>query len=461
MALASSIALVEYATYSPSTFPDSLNDFSFSQDDDSYESPDLDLDGVAIDSLTAGDPSILPEEKEQSDIVEKQPQPENFDRFRESDTEEIAVKSGDTLESILRGLGFDKTDIYLLSKSLSKVFNLRNMKVGQKITVRGRHDESGDLLLNGLELRQSYNYRVIVSRTDSGFKTERVEIPIKNVIRSISGIISPRCPDYSLKQCGVDTKVSAEALRVLSQFINIKTSKTPIDFEFLCKEFYDDSGTVVRSPVLLYISAFINGKIKRIYNFSDDGSNEYIDSDGTVLKTLVSSSSMLSPPLRIMKVTSRFGMRVHPITGRASMHRGVDLSAKIGTFVKAPASGIVQQVSTASGYGRYVMITHGNSVTTLYGHLSKALVRVGEQVFKGKLIALTGDSGRVRGAHLHYEVRKNGRSINPLLFIKQSPKKLSGRKLARFNQFKREINLQIVGLDPTSKNKVAKTRKYI
>ena len=187
--------------------------------------------------------------------------------------------------------------------------------------------------------------------------------------------------------------------------------------------------------------------------------NEYVDSSGMIIRTLASSKSMLNHPLSCMKITSKFGIRRHPISGKIKGHTGVDLSASIGTPIRAAASGVIVHASYYSGYGRYIKIKHSSAINTAYGHLSRIVVRNGQRVSQGQIIGYTGNSGYSTGPHLHYEVMKNGRFVNPMSFVKQEPQRLTGRKLHRFNQFKKEVNLQIVGLVPM-KNKAVLTKKY-
>ena len=360
----------------------------------------------------------------------------------------IVINRGDTIASAISNLGFAKTDVHLASKALSKVFNLRNLKIGQKITVRGKYDKSDKLSLDGFELRPDYRYKIVVSRRGSCFHAEKSEVSIKKVVKNISGCISPKSPSYSLKKCGVKSSVAVEALRGLSQVVNLRASRRPANFEFLYQDFYDEFGNVVKKSELLYASICINGQIKRVYKFNDNGTSEYIDANGVILKTLARSRSMLNQPLGSVKVTSPFGVRVHPVTGRIKKHAGVDFQAPVGTPVRAAAGGVVVRASPYSGYGRYINIKHSSSINTAYAHLSRIVVRNGQHVAQGQIIGYTGNTGVTTGCHLHYEVHKNGVPINPMSFVKQPPVKLTGDKLRRFNQFKRQVNMQVVGLTP-------------
>ncbi len=116
-------------------------------------------------------------------------------------------------------------------------------------------------------------------------------------------------------------------------------------------------------------------------------------------------------------LSSGFGYRRDPFTGRIKFHRGIDLCAPVGTPVIAPAAGIVRKVGRDRGFGLYLIIDHGYGIHTYYAHLHKVAVRPGRRVKRGQIIAYVGNSGRSTGPHLHYEVRVNGRPVNPFKFI--------------------------------------------
>ncbi len=112
-------------------------------------------------------------------------------------------------------------------------------------------------------------------------------------------------------------------------------------------------------------------------------------------------------------LTSYFGMRSSPYTGRRKMHEGLDIAANTGTRVTATADGVVVKATTEPGFGKVVMIDHGYGYRTIFGHNSKILVKAGTRVKRGDKIAEVGNTGRSTGSHLHYEVRLNGVPIDP------------------------------------------------
>ena len=113
------------------------------------------------------------------------------------------------------------------------------------------------------------------------------------------------------------------------------------------------------------------------------------------------------------RVGSGFGIRHHPIYKRRMHHDGIDFSAPVGTKVYAPGDGIVHYTGYNFGYGNKVIIDHGYGYRTVYAHLSKSMVRAGQRVKRGDIIALSGNTGVSTGPHLHYEIHKNNRKINP------------------------------------------------
>lgn len=138
-------------------------------------------------------------------------------------------------------------------------------------------------------------------------------------------------------------------------------------------------------------------------------------------------------PIEQMSLSSSYGMRVHPITGKLARHNGVDIPAPSGTPIYATADGIVGRAQRLGGYGNYVEIEHGNAIQTRYGHMSSYAVVPGQQVKKGDVIGYVGSTGRSTGNHLHYEVRIDGEPVNPMPFVRSDSMTiaaLTGDKLA-------------------------------
>lgn len=170
-----------------------------------------------------------------------------------------------------------------------------------------------------------------------------------------------------------------------------------------------------------------NGEnIKQLHEKLDNMSAQYkvqSNSYNTLIKMAQNKSKMLSsipaiqpiPNKNLRRIASGFGYRVDPIYKTRKMHKGIDFTAPTGTKIYATGDAVVQKVENKRwGYGRHVVLNHGYGYTTLYGHMSRVNVRVGQKVKRGQLIGLVGSTGKSTGAHLHYEVHKNGTAVNPV-----------------------------------------------
>ncbi len=125
-------------------------------------------------------------------------------------------------------------------------------------------------------------------------------------------------------------------------------------------------------------------------------------------------------PIASYTFTSAFGVRSDPFRGYAAMHAGIDLASPTGTPIYATADGIVGRAEWYGGYGNMVDIEHGKGIATRYGHMSKIVAHPGQRVMRGELIGYVGSTGRSTGSHLHYEVRIDGRAVNPIPFLQSA-----------------------------------------
>ena len=168
------------------------------------------------------------------------------------------------------------------------------------------------------------------------------------------------------------------------------------------------SGEVTRNA-LIYAEVDHEGRALRFYR-DPERADEFLDDEGRSL-----SRYLLRTPLANPRVTSAFGMRMHPLLGFMRMHRGVDFGAPIGTPVLAAADGEVDEVRVAGGYGRLVRLRHAGGWGTGYAHLSAWApgLHPGEQVRQGQVIGFVGSDGLSTGPHLHYEVYRAGVAVDP------------------------------------------------
>ena len=126
-------------------------------------------------------------------------------------------------------------------------------------------------------------------------------------------------------------------------------------------------------------------------------------------------------PVAEFSYSSGFGVRFDPFNGSAAMHAGVDMAGHQGEEIHATADGVISRAAWFGGYGNCVDVDHGKGISTRYGHMSRVLVQPGQMVRKGDVVGLMGSTGRSTGTHLHYEVRIDGRAVNPMPFLQSAP----------------------------------------
>ena len=442
LTLATLIACVQHKYSYKSIYGDQskLEEYIDSDEDDEELEPENDV-----------------EVQEESEIDENEqnttnlPVLENKNQEPVRSTNNIIVKKGENICTILRKQGISKNDALKVSSCISKVFKLKNIKTGLKMIINTKKSNN-IVTLEYLEFKPSPKYKIIVNKNKSKFIAIKENVKLKKIIHNVSGTINPKSIRNSLKKCNIEKKIEREAMSILKNVTNIPSVKRPINFDLVYEKYYDEENNNIENK-FLYIAAVIDGKIKRIYKFNNEGIEEYIHSDGTIIGN--SKGAMFIQPISYYKkISSKFGPRIHPITGRCKIHTGVDFSANNGTPVKAAASGTITKASYYSGYGNYVSINHSGNLKTAYAHLSRILVKNGQYVKQGQIIAYSGNSGNSTGPHLHYEVIKNGKHINPLSFVPKQPRQLTGKRLAQFNHFKHSLNLRIAKLNSKHINNI-------
>ena len=189
---------------------------------------------------------------------------------------------------------------------------------------------------------------------------------------------------------------------------------------------------------LLYVTLTLGGTSRELYRFrGDDGSIEFYDPEGETGKRFLTRRPVQGGG----RLASRFGYRIHPIFKTRKLHTGVDFASPLGTPIYAAGDGIVDRAQWVSGYGKYIELTHVNGYETAYGHMSRIAdgIKPGVAVRQGQVIGYVGSTGNSTGNHLHFEVRVNGRPVDPLSVKLPRDKALPAQSQAAFAQTVRQI----------------------
>ena len=344
---------------------------------------------------------------------------------------EIEVKQGQTFSSILNNYNFLDRKIFEINTELSKFFDLRKLKVNQKIIFY--EDINNEVkkieIVVDLDtiLEISLNKEVKIKKTKLrkiSFE-ESKEFVILNSLYS-DGIKNNLSPDILIK-----------LIKLFSFDLDFQRD---IKVNTLVSVSYGGSEIVKNNKVeyndINYALISINGKKLEYFKFlTDDGYTDYFNRDGKNVK-----KSILKTPLDGARISSNFGMRKHPISGYNKMHKGVDFAAPTGTPIYAGGNGIVEFIGNNGGYGKYIRIRHNNEYKTAYAHLSRYEkgISKGVRVNQGETIGYVGSTGNSTGPHLHYEILYQNKHINPLKLKLPSGKILTGKELQRFkNEYKK------------------------
>ena len=172
---------------------------------------------------------------------------------------------------------------------------------------------------------------------------------------------------------------------------------------------------VLFSVYLSFNPTALNKTLNRVFDTTCDY-NLMLSDISSVIKRHTVGGKVFKMPVK-GEITSPFGKRISPDGKNEETHTGMDINAQEGTQVLSSYKGTVSRVEENEFYGKFIMIEHGKSLFSLYGHLSEQMVEVGDEVNESTVIGLSGNSGRSTGPHLHFEIRKNGECVNPEDYI--------------------------------------------
>jgi murein DD-endopeptidase MepM/ murein hydrolase activator NlpD len=344
-------------------------------------------------------------------------------RLAESGWQTVRVGKGENLGSIFDTLKIPATTLHDLLAATSAPNALTHLREGQELSFE--LDAKGNL--KTLRFDKDPGTRIDLA-LEGGKITENVKLrPLEKRVEIASGIITS-----SLYADGARAGLTAGSINTLANIFKydidfVEDLRDGDTFQVVYEEMWRDGQRVGTGDVIG--ATFTNrGHRYQAFGYAPNGSTEYFDESGRPLKKV-----LMRIPIEFARLSSTFGMRKHPVLGRMRAHKGVDYAARTGTPIMAAGDGKVAFVGWKNGFGRCVMIDHGQGRSTLYGHMSAwGKEKVGQRINQGSTIGYVGMSGLATGPHLHYEFRVNGVSVNPLTVTMPKPEPLSGAALVKF-----------------------------
>jgi murein DD-endopeptidase MepM/ murein hydrolase activator NlpD len=345
----------------------------------------------------------------------------------------VTAEPGDTLSDLLIHVGVASPEAHAAILALRKVFNPRDLKAGQDVTVSFAPDSAGlgEGRFIGLSLEPDATRAVGVQREDGQeFKAAEIKKTLTRELIRAEGSIDSSLYEAATK-AGLSSNVLSTMVRWLSYDVDFQREVQEGDtFSVLFERWFDETGRAVRDGEPSYIAMELSGTPILLYRHTTtDGLTEFFNHKGESVK-----KALLRTPADGTRLTSRFGMRRHPILGYDRMHKGIDFGLPMGAPILAAGDGVIEMAGRNGAYGNYLRIRHANGYATAYAHMSgyASGVRTGKRVSQGQVVGYVGSTGASTGPHLHYEVLVSGRQVNPLSIKMPSGRKLDGRELARF-----------------------------
>jgi murein DD-endopeptidase MepM/ murein hydrolase activator NlpD len=325
------------------------------------------------------------------------------------------TRSNDTAETLLKRLGlFDSTAAAFLRSNkdlhqslLSRPGRLMSVEANgnrglQKLTARWASKDADDTF-----------QRLTIERTDAGFTSRLESAPLVSVQALGSATISSSL-FAATDEASIPDAVAVQLAEIFSGQIDFSRSLRKGDRLSVVYETLQADGETLRSGKVLSAEFVNNGKSNQAVWFQDASASKgnYYSFDGNSLR-----KAFLASPLEFTRMSSGYGIRVHPITKDKKAHKGIDYAAPIGTPIRTVGDGVVEFAGVQRGYGNVIEIKHRDDKSTVFAHLSRIGVKKGQKVEQGDIIGAVGNTGFSTGPHLHFEFRVDGEHRDPLTLV--------------------------------------------
>ena len=377
-----------------------------------------------------------------------------------ADIKKTKLKKNENLSSALSRVKFSSKDISFIVNSIYKLKNGKNILSTLPVGMDIHYSIPTNVTGGALKLNFSKKRDIFVWQDfENNYLSKIFLRPTKSENTLIKGIIKSSLYLSAIKS-GVPENTLLEMISLLGFSVDFQREIREGDsFEIMfTKEIDLLKNRLMQTKPITYVSINLSGNKLGFYKYYDEyGIPQYYDKNGNSSKRTI-----MKTPINGAKLTSRYGNRKHPVLGYTKLHRGLDFAAPTGTPIFAAGDGIIEKAGWNGSYGRYIRIRHTGTYKTAYAHLSRIhkKIKIGSRVSQGKTIGYVGSSGRSTGAHLHYEVLRNNRQVNPMNIKLPAGKNISKEELSTFKKKVVEILNQKLVLEQKVENKKVATNSY-
>ncbi len=343
---------------------------------------------------------------------------------------------GDSFTRVLERAGVSRADAAQIGARLGGVLPLSDIAPGTRIDlILGRRAvRTMPRPVEAISLRARLDLRVEMERIDGNLVLRRIPIVVDNTPLRVRGRVGSSLY-RSARAAGAPASAVQDYLRVIGQQLAVNRDIGANDeFDIILDYRRAETGESETGKLLYAGMVRADGRQRlAMMPWTKDGRTQWFEASGVGQRRAGLARPTAGP------ITSQYGMRRHPILGYLRMHAGIDFGGGYGAPIYAVTDGMVSQAGRNGGYGNFVRINHGQGLASGYGHMSRIAVAAGQRVARGQLIGYIGSTGLSTGPHLHYELYRNGRTINPNSVAFVTRALLEGAELESFRARLRQL----------------------
>ena len=366
----------------------------------------------------------------------------------------VMIGKGDTLFVALTKAGSSAGNAEAIIAAFRTVHNPRSLQIGQTLTLTFEllvsEDKERAFQLAEIVLDVAPERDILIARqSDGSFHASEVARNLLRRLEKAEGYIETSLYDAATK-AGLPINILMEMVQIFSFDVDFQREIQKNDhFEVLYENLINDKGKTVALGPVLFASLTLSGKDIGLYRHeTSNGPVDYFNTKGQSAR-----KALMRTPINGARLSSGYGMRHHPVLGYNKMHRGLDFSAPPGTPIVAAGDGVIEKAGRNGSYGNYIRIRHNGTFKTAYAHMKGFArgMKKGKRVRQGQTIGYVGTTGRSTGPHLHYEVLRDNKQINPRKLKLPTGEKLKGAELALFEQQLRKVRVLIAEVPSVQK----------
>ena len=347
------------------------------------------------------------------------------------------VAPNENLNSIFKNYKLSEKEIEIVTKSIDSKIKKKQLKINQKVAFTINQEVNK---ISKLTFPISKTKKIIFIRdfNKDKFTSSEIVTNLKRKVLYKEGKIVQSLYRSAVKN-KIPPNIIVEFARIYGFQVDFQRDIRRNDtYQIIYEVFEDADKKIFNSGNILFADLNLRNQSNAFYHFNDKGEDGHYDINGKSVK-----KALMKTPINGARLSSKFGMRKHPIDGYTKMHRGTDFAAPMGTPIMASGDGVVTKASWCGGGGNCVKIRHNSSYTTVYAHMSKfaSSIKKGKRVKQGQIIGYVGSTGKSTGPHLHYEVIHNGTRINSQTLKLPSGKVLKNKSRELFEVSKLKIDV--------------------